>query len=145
MTPSSPEGDEPKDEPPEVGDTAVWYPFKPVPNVRHFEVKLRAIDPLFAMFGIKKRFSPIIKFEKFVNHKFNRYMEIQLTRLEDARVGKLASEDDFTTVQLVKVSNGKVIDSFSSAEQCAEKLFGDASSINYAEVLSRIESMKRFK
>lgn len=94
-TPSSPEGDESKLEPPEVGDEAVWYPFKPIPNVRQFEVELKAFDPLFALFGIRKRFSPTITFEKFTNNKYNRYMERQLQRLEDARIGKVA-ERKFT-------------------------------------------------
>jgi hypothetical protein len=120
MTPSSPEGDEPKEEPPEVGDEAAWYPFKPVPNVRHFEIELKAFDPLFAMFGIRKRFSPSIKFEKFSNHKYNRYMECQLRRLEDARIGKLASEDDFTSVYLQQASNKKIIKIFNSLVECSE-------------------------
>lgn len=82
----TPDGDEPK-EYKEVGDERLWYPFQPVPNVRQFEIELNAFDPIFAMFGIRKRFSPTIKFEKFENHKYNKYMEHQLYRLERARTG----------------------------------------------------------
>jgi hypothetical protein len=50
---------------------------------------------MFAMFGIRKRMKPEMKFTEFENHKLNRYMEHQLTRLENARVGKIAVRTDF--------------------------------------------------
>jgi len=74
-----------------------WYPFKPIPDVKHFEVELNAFDPIFAMFGIRKRFSPTIKTEKFENQKFNRYMEHQLRRLEECKIGKLVTESEFSS------------------------------------------------
>jgi hypothetical protein len=95
MTPSS-NGDE-HEEPYEVEDKIQWYPFTPIPNVRQFEVELNAFDPMFAMFGIRKRFSPSIKFKKFENKKFNQYMEHCLRRLEDARIGKLVRESDYSS------------------------------------------------
>jgi hypothetical protein len=95
MTPSS-NGDE-HEEPYEVEDKIQWYPFTPIPNVRQFEVELNAFDPIFAMFGIRKRFSPSIKFKKFENKKFNQYMEHCLRRLEDARIGKLVRESDYSS------------------------------------------------
>ena len=75
----------------------MWYPFKPVPNVRSFEVELKAFDPIFAMFGIRKRFSPAIKFTKFENRKYNKYMEHMLTRLEYARVGKEVYKENYSS------------------------------------------------
>lgn len=95
MTPSTTKGDEHEDSLSDVENEIAWYPFKPIPNVKRFEVKLRAYDPIFAMFGIRKRFSPTIEFEKFENRKFNRYMEKQLVRLENARVGKIADRSHF--------------------------------------------------
>ncbi len=80
----SPKGDE-FEGPYEIGVKKYWYPFKPIPNVRSFEVELKAFDPIFAMFGIKKRFDPTIKFKKYTNHKYNKYMEHCLRRLHKAR------------------------------------------------------------
>jgi hypothetical protein len=60
-------------------------------------VELNAFDPIFAMFGIRKRFSPTIKTEKFENQKFNRYMEHQLRRLEECKIGKLVTESEFSS------------------------------------------------
>jgi hypothetical protein len=65
--------------------------------VKHFEVEINAFDPIFAMFGIRKRFSPNIKSESFKNAKYNRYMEHQLRRLEDCRLGRLVFEKDFSS------------------------------------------------
>jgi hypothetical protein len=73
---------------------------KPIPDVRRFEVKLNPFDPIFAMFGIRKRFSPNIEFEKFDNERFNRYMDVQLMRLENARIGKIVRESDFPTKEV---------------------------------------------
>jgi hypothetical protein len=93
-----PTADEHEEEPNEyTGDKECWYPFRPIPDVRQFEVELNAFDPIFAMFGIRKRFSPEIKFKKFENKKFNRYMANQLIRLEDARRGKIAIEEDYSS------------------------------------------------
>jgi len=80
----SPNGDE-FEGPYEVGVKKHWYPFKPIPNVRSFEVELKAFDPIFAMFGIRRRFDPAIKFTKHTNHKYNRYMEHSLRRLHKTR------------------------------------------------------------
>jgi len=92
----SPNGDE-HEGPYEVGVKAHWYPFKPIPNVKDFEVELNAFDPIFAIFGIKKRFSPNIKFTKYINHRYNRYMEHCLKRLELARIGKVVFKKDYTS------------------------------------------------
>jgi hypothetical protein len=140
MTPSSSEGDE-HENPYEVEDESAWYPFKPIPNVRQFEVELKAFDPIFAMFGIKKRFSPTIKFEKFENNKYNRYMERQLQRLEDARIGKKAYEDDFTSVQLVLISNKKVIKTFNSINECMESLINSTDDANFIDIAEFYEKM----
>ena len=76
----TPNGDE-FEGPYEVGVKVYWYPFQPIPNVRSFEVELKAFDPIFAMFGIRRRFDPAIKFKKHTNNKYNRYMEHCLKRL----------------------------------------------------------------
>lgn len=80
----TPDGDE-YEGPYEVGVKEYWYPFKPIPNVKSFEVELKALDPIYAMFGISRRFAPAIKFKKHVNHKYNRYMEHCLRRLHEAK------------------------------------------------------------
>jgi hypothetical protein len=77
------------------GDKELWYPFMRIPDVRQFEIELSAFDPIFAMFGIRKRFSPKFKFVKFNNKKYNRYMAFQLRRLENAKRGKIAIRKDF--------------------------------------------------
>lgn len=74
-----------------------WYPFKPIPDVKHFEVELNAFDPIFAMFGIRKRFAPSIKTERFENQKYNKYMEHQLRRLEECKNGKIVTELDYAS------------------------------------------------
>jgi hypothetical protein len=51
------------------------------------------------MYGIRKRFSPDIEFEKFGNKKFNRYMDIQLRRLEVARIGKIALRSEYFSLK----------------------------------------------
>ena len=38
-----------------------------------------------------------MEFEKFENYKFNRYMEFQLQRLENARIGKIVTRNDYST------------------------------------------------
>jgi hypothetical protein len=93
------------------------------------------------MFGIKKRFSPTIKFEKFENNKYNRYMERQLQRLEDARIGKKAYEDDFTSVQLVLISNKKVIKTFNSINECMESLINSTDDANFIDIAEFYEKM----
>jgi len=84
---------------PVTRDYDVWYPFRPIPNVRTFEVQLSGFDWMFAVFGIRKRMKPKMEFEQFENHKLNRYMEHQLTRLENARIGKIAVREDFNSDQ----------------------------------------------
>jgi hypothetical protein len=134
MTPS-PNGDE-QEESYTVGAKSHWYPFKPIPDVKDFEVELNAYDPLFAMFGLRKRFSPTIKFTKYVNKRHNRYMEHCLSRLEAARIGKIAVESDFTTYQLIESSNGNVLGTYKSLESCASAIFNEetVSSIALSEI-----------
>lgn len=56
-------------------------PWVRLPNVRKFEIKLNHLDPLFGIFGIKKRYKPSIVFEPYEGHKLNRYLEHQILRL----------------------------------------------------------------
>lgn len=86
-----------KDEDQWFRNTKYWYPFKPIPDVKHFEVELNAFDPIFALFGIRKRFSPTIKTERFTNQKYNRFMENQLRRLHNCKYGKIVTVNDFSS------------------------------------------------
>jgi len=130
MTPP-PAADEHDEDPNEYdGDKELWYPFMPIPDVGQFEIELNAFDPIFAMFGIRKRFSPTIKFKKYENSKYNRYMAKQLQRLEDARIGKVASENDFTSVQLIDVSTKKVIKTFDSVDECVRSISDSPEDVN---------------
>lgn len=63
-------------------DAEVWGPFKRLPNVSKFKIKIKDYDELFAKFGIKKRQKPEMVFEKYNNGKINRYVAHQLKRLE---------------------------------------------------------------
>lgn len=57
-------------------------PFRLLPNVRKFRVKINDWDKLFLKYGIKKRISPSMKFEKYNNGKLNRYVRHQLMRMK---------------------------------------------------------------
>jgi hypothetical protein len=122
MIPSSPDGDE-HEESYEIGDKSYWYPFKPIPDVKEFEIELNAYDPIFAMFGIKRRFSPLIKYTKYKNAKYNRYMGHCLSRLEDARIGKIVVESDFTDYFLIEASTKKKLETYDSIQSIASNLF----------------------
>lgn len=63
-------------------DKMVIYPFKLLPNAKSFEIELGPFHALFALFGIKKRWKPFLKFTKYRNQFFNRYLEHQCIRLE---------------------------------------------------------------
>ena len=81
---------------PELGDESkqietdrnydIWYPFTRIPDVRSFKVQLAGFDWIFALFDIRKRLESNMKFEKYQNAKYNRYMEHQLSRLEKCRL-----------------------------------------------------------
>jgi hypothetical protein len=58
------------------------YPFKRIPNARSFEIELGPFHALFALFGIKKRWKPFLKFHSYRNAKLNRYLVHQCIRLE---------------------------------------------------------------
>lgn len=49
-------------------------PWRPIPNIRGFKIKLRTYDWLFAAFGMESYFKPEMEFEKYKNHKLNRYL-----------------------------------------------------------------------
>jgi hypothetical protein len=51
-----------------------WSPFRPLPNVRKFKVRINDYDPVFKDHGIDKRLPPEFKFDKYTNGKLNRYM-----------------------------------------------------------------------
>lgn len=71
-----------------VHETELWAPFKPIPNVRKFKVKLSVKDELAASFGIKKKFRPKFEYETYVNSHLNEYAFDQIQRLR-----KMASEN----------------------------------------------------
>lgn len=51
-----------------------WSPFRPLPNVRKFKVRINDYDPVFKDHGIEKRLPPEFKFDKYTNARLNRYM-----------------------------------------------------------------------
>jgi len=118
-----------------------WYPFKPIPDVRHFEVELNAFDPLFAMFGIKKRFSPTIKTEKFVNEKYNRYMEHQLRRLDLCKKGKIVTEKDFSSKEEFLANTYETLEDYGYALVPARRTLPN--SVLYFKIVSAL--LKRSK
>lgn len=60
-------------------------PFKRMPNVREFKVKVRSYDWLLALFGLKKRIEPEYEWTKYNNKKINRYIDHQIKRLDNCR------------------------------------------------------------
>lgn len=50
-------------------------PFKTIPNVRKFRVDLGEYDELFKKHGIDRRQKPEFVYEKFFNHRSNRYIK----------------------------------------------------------------------
>lgn len=58
-----------------------FVPFKKLPDIRSFTIKLKGLDWLFAMFGIKKNWEPTFTFKSYKNDKMNRYLWICLKRL----------------------------------------------------------------
>lgn len=54
---------------------------KLLPNVRKFKIEISRYDIIFAMFGIKKRLAPKMKFEYHSNGSLNRYVTHQLNRM----------------------------------------------------------------
>jgi len=58
-----------------------WGPFKRLPNVRNFKVDLGHENKLMALFGIKSKFKPTLKYEAYDNLGMNKYMNYQIYRL----------------------------------------------------------------
>lgn len=50
-------------------------PFNLIPNVRKFKVHLAEYDPMFLKHGIDKRLEPTFEYEKFKNHRANRFIK----------------------------------------------------------------------
>lgn len=82
-------------------DNNIWGPFRRIPDVRTFKVRLQGKDPIFRDHGIDKRLPSKFEFVKYHNASMNRYMKHQLNRMQyaDDRVfWRIAN-------QLVKRSN----------------------------------------
>lgn len=60
--------------------------YRRLPDVKEFRVKIQDFDPLFEEHGIKKRFAPLLEFERYSNRPLNRYIEHQEKRLEKYRI-----------------------------------------------------------
>lgn len=56
--------------------------FKRLPDARGFEIKLSQYDWLLARFGLKIRFKPTLKWQRYNNKGINRYLEHQIRRLD---------------------------------------------------------------
>jgi len=64
---------------------AEGMPWKPLPNVRSFQVSVNPLEALLEMFGITKRVKPDLLIEPYQNNKYNRYVYMQFKRLETLR------------------------------------------------------------
>jgi len=60
-------------------------PWVKIPNVSMFSLTLRELDPLFALFGIKKRYAPTLHMQEYKSTRCNRYLEHQVLRLDRHR------------------------------------------------------------
>jgi len=60
-------------------------PWVKIPNVKSFNVQLNLHDPMFALFGIKKRYKPTLMLEGYKSNGMNRYLEHQILRLSKAK------------------------------------------------------------
>lgn len=67
-------------------------PFRWIPNIRSITIHRYQWDELFKVFGIKRRLFPArIEVEKYMNKRYNRYMEYQLrymSKLDDRQYWK---------------------------------------------------------
>jgi len=64
---------------------AEGMPWKPLPNVRTFQVQVHPFEGLLALFGIKKRIKPNLILEPYNNGKYNRFVYMQFKKLEKLR------------------------------------------------------------
>lgn len=62
-------------------DIKILGPFKLLPNVRHFSIRIRMLDKFWNLLGIRKRLKPIIKIYPYKNRQMNRYLIHQLRRM----------------------------------------------------------------
>lgn len=60
-------------------------PWVKIPNVASFSIKLNQLDPIFAIFGIKKKYAPTLFMEEYKANGINRYLEHQIIRLSKHR------------------------------------------------------------
>jgi len=60
-------------------------PWVKIPNVKSFNVQLNLHDPMFALFGIKRRYKPTLMLEGYKSNGMNRYLEHQILRLSKAK------------------------------------------------------------
>jgi len=60
-------------------------PWVKLPNVRSFNVQLSLSDPIFALFGIEKKYKPTLFLDSYRANGINRYLEHQVRRLTKAR------------------------------------------------------------
>jgi hypothetical protein len=70
-------------------DAEVWGPFRPLPNVSKFTVKLSKFDELYQSYGIKRRMPVQLDYKPHRNKGMNDYFDHQLRRM------KQASDEDF--------------------------------------------------
>lgn len=59
-----------------------WKVVKLLPNVKQFKVIISNFDVIYAAFGIDKRLPPKLEFKRHNNHRINRYIKHQFTRME---------------------------------------------------------------
>lgn len=60
-------------------------PWVKLPNCQDFQIKLHGWNPILKFFNLKKKITPTIEIEPYINGKMNRYMEHQVLRLKKLR------------------------------------------------------------
>jgi len=67
-------------------------PYRPIPNCRKFKITLGILDPLFMIFGLQKRLNTETEIHPHSNRSMNRYVKIQVQRLNKLRDEKKSKE-----------------------------------------------------
>lgn len=62
-------------------DPKVKRPWKKIPNIREFSIKLMPYDWLFLLIGWEKRYSPTLELHAWQNGKANRYIDYMFRRI----------------------------------------------------------------
>lgn len=70
-----------------ISASAHWA-FKRIPNVSEYKLIKADFDPLFILFGLKKRQKPLVEFKEYSNGKANKYIKYMFNRLTKTMIEK---------------------------------------------------------